>query len=73
MLKLSTEAEARIADTVPVPSQPLLRFAHHLPLLEGTARKNPCPMFSGTAVGDRVGVVALPPVSLVLGEGGKAI
>lgn len=71
--KLSTEAGAHVGDPVPVPSQPLLGFAHRLPLLEGTAEKNPCPMSSGTAAGDGEGAASLPPESLVPGEGGKAI
>lgn len=73
VLKLSAAARACVGNSVPVPSQPLLGFTHHLPLPEGIARKNPCPMSSETAAGDRAGTVALPPASLVPREEGKAI
>jgi len=73
VLKLSTEAGARAGDPAPVPNQPLLGFTHHLPLLERTAWKNPCPVSSGTAAGDGAGAAALPLASLVPGGAGKVI
>lgn len=69
VFRFSMEAAAHSADPEPVPSEPLLSFTRHLPLLEGTTRKNPCPRPLRPRLGDRAGAAA----GLVPRERGKGI